>query len=525
VNGQLDHILHEEGRVVFEDGMPRYEFFIKDHLGNVRQVIRIPERNTIMATMEMPAAKKEEQQFEQMANSRQMDARHNATPGGNRVAWLNAGRGRILGPATTRGVKKGGKVELKVHAKYEDPVKDQPIAGRVEVWGSKTRLMDNLQEFGKVSAQQLSVNPFWLLSMVDLLGKALQTKEAPEAYMMYALYDQDSIRYATGKQVLTKNAANRHEILKEEVYIAKDGYIQAFLVNETEEHVWFDDFTVTTELPVIVQETHYDPWGLQLKGLGYQEEKIKTNRYLYNGKEHIPDLDLNLYDYGARMYDPVIGRWSVVDPLAEDMADYSPYNYAFDNPIKFIDPDGMKPMDTFKQDKDGRYTKVNSDGGSKFHTFISNNKSITYVDLVKNRSITIDNKTSETNKENTGSGSILKWTGRLNSIVETASDSKASKIAGPLITTTSIANRLISTDFSNQDEVSSLVENTVQDLVEITPVVGPSLGLIMDNSKKEDGIMNTQTLTKSYKQSYNQNKKIYRRILQLNQPKKEKVSN
>jgi RHS repeat-associated protein len=76
--------------------------------------------------------------------------------------------------------------------------------------------------------------------------------------------------------------------------------------------------------------------------------------YLYNGKEFNHDstdvdsdgkreLALGWYDYGARFYDPSVGRFTGVDPLAHKMPSWSPYTFVFNNPLSFIDPDGRIP--------------------------------------------------------------------------------------------------------------------------------------------------------------------------------------
>ena len=84
-----------------------------------------------------------------------------------------------------------------------------------------------------------------------------------------------------------------------------------------------------------VQEVnHYYPFGGLFASTG------NVQPYKYNGKELDTKKGLNWYDYGARHYDATLGRWFVVDPLAEKYYAWSPYAYCFNNPIKFIDIDG-----------------------------------------------------------------------------------------------------------------------------------------------------------------------------------------
>ncbi|HEU4788961.1 MAG TPA: DUF6443 domain-containing protein [Flavobacterium sp.] len=98
----------------------------------------------------------------------------------------------------------------------------------------------------------------------------------------------------------------------------------------------------------IVEENNYYPFGLKQKGynIGFAIGKgnATAQKYKYNGKELQDELGLNVYDYQARIYDPAAPHFWQIDPLAEKMRRWSPYSYAFDNPIIFTDPDGMEPF-------------------------------------------------------------------------------------------------------------------------------------------------------------------------------------
>jgi len=140
------------------------------------------------------------------------------------------------------------------------------------------------------------------------------------------------------------------------------------------------------DIAVITEEENYYPFGLSHSNYW----SLNSYQYKYNGKEL--QRDSGMYDYGARFYMSDIGRWGVVDPLAEKMRRHSPYNYAFNNPIYFIDPDGREGVgwglkdghwnfvkDMQKGDeayRQGGYTDFRGDGSIVPNVTITNSDAI-----------------------------------------------------------------------------------------------------------------------------------------------------
>ena len=133
----------------------------------------------------------------------------------------------------------------------------------------------------------------------------------------------------------------------QKLLLTEEGYIN--LTGTQQYHYYLKDHqgnnrVVINQSGTVEETNHYYPFGGVFGTTG------NTQPYKYNGKELDTKQGLNWYDYGARHYDAALGRFTTNDPLAEKYYSMSPYTYCADNPVKFIDPNGMEyaPGDLFK---------------------------------------------------------------------------------------------------------------------------------------------------------------------------------
>jgi RHS repeat-associated protein len=171
-----------------------------------------------------------------------------------------------------------------------------------------------------------------LKKTVDNLNKV--TKTTITNYLGSAIYQNDTLQYLSQEEGRVRVNTNNNGFIF-------DYFIKDHLGNTR--MVLTDDYE---RINPILESTHYYPFGLTMAGISTKTAGKLENKFNYNGKEK-QDKEfrdgsgLEFYDYGARMYDAQIGRWGVVDPLSELSRRWSPYTYAYNNPIIFVDPDGM----------------------------------------------------------------------------------------------------------------------------------------------------------------------------------------
>jgi RHS repeat-associated protein len=350
----LQYILHEEGRIVPDNsaGAPRpweYQYFIKDHLGNTR--VTVSEKtttNTYAATLEDATQTSEQNIFKGYKNRSPLSI-FNKTVGGTYSQVLNGGNNNQIGLAKSFAVNPGDVIDLEVYAKYEAATSTSTtlsglftaLAGTFTLSATGGTGVDGVQAYNAFNG---------LFGAGAYIGTSTPFEDnvAPKAYLNYILFDENFVLKDFGFDQISNSAAQvgvspvtPHDYLSLHVKAQQKGFLYIYVSNEnpTVQNVYFDELKITyTE--GVEQVANYYAFGLAQGSNGFSKPTLVNQPLLYNGKELQDELNLGWEDYGARMYMADIGRWYVQDNKASKYLEYSPYNYALNNPIRFIDPDG-----------------------------------------------------------------------------------------------------------------------------------------------------------------------------------------
>jgi RHS repeat-associated protein len=347
-NGNLSYILHETGRVMPAGGANdwEYQYHLRDHLGNVRVTFTTKESSEeATATMENSNATTEQGQFLHHAEAVRVNSQffdHTNQGGTYYSTRLSGATNEKFGLAKSLSVMPGDVINVEVFAKYLDPVAsnwETALASLMNAIAQGTAPPGTFVDGGLAGSTGSSI-----ALHTALLDRSGETGTAPKAYLNWLLFD-GNYNFLDGGYLRVNESAKEngndgpHQELSRQIQVTQAGYVYVYLSNENETpvEVYFDDFFVEHVKSPIIQINEYYPFGLN--AASWTREDAVPNSFLFNQGSEL-NSSIGWYETYFRRYDASIGRFMQIDPLAEQFASHTPYNFAYNDPLFWNDPSG-----------------------------------------------------------------------------------------------------------------------------------------------------------------------------------------
>jgi RHS repeat-associated protein len=361
-DNKLKMVSTPEGRSIPAATGPeeREEFFVQDHLGNIRSVIDVytyPIKQ-YLATYEVASAGLEGLFFD-YHNEIRDDNPSSPAPSDLKSGRLNgADPARRVGTALVLKVMAGDKVEMDVNTFFEgyDMDQENPVAANTMMNSIISTLTAGAGgwptpgDYHNPLVVQDLFNTNNYINAYQSIKQSVTDNSRPRAYLNYILFDEDMkiVSEMSGAYQATGNGTWATVGTSNPMTIPASGFLAVYLSNETQNiacancaDVYFDQLSVRVTEGKLKEESHYYPHGLPIAGMGSAASGFVENKKRYQGNDFNRELGLNWMDFHNRQYDPQIGRFLSVDPKAEVTLNLSPYMAMNNDPVSLSDPLGL----------------------------------------------------------------------------------------------------------------------------------------------------------------------------------------
>jgi RHS repeat-associated protein len=404
VNDTLQFLSQEEGRIRYNvpDSSLAYDYFIKDHLGNVRMVLTEQQQTNAypVASLETTPLSNEKLYYAGLDTGRINKSSVSGYPSDTYTTpndWIQKlnGNGAKMGASIVLKVMAGDKFNLFVKSWWKStstpgtpvsPLNDllSAMAGGIGGLGGNHATATEITTSGILSP---NVTNF-------LNSQSGYTASKPKAFINWVLFDEQ-FKYVSSssgfEQVGSSNTLTTHT--RSNLTLDKSGYLYIYVSNETPNiDVFFDNMQVTHIRGPLLEETHYYPFGLTQAGISSKALSFgqPENKKKFTSQEFDDDLGLNLYQMRFRNHDPQIGRFIQIDPLADQYVYNSTYAYAENDVIRAIDVEGLEKLVIIHEKINRAVFQVTTQTVSRNGQFLNNNITINDPPEYKNLKIEKD---------------------------------------------------------------------------------------------------------------------------------------